>query len=129
MSRICHAHCPPEGGALVAVLAGLGGVALAVAFVLAHAVILAIGAAGVLAVTAVSQWALHRFGTVVYTGSPLRAPRKARQAVAMPAFRELAERQPAAIPQRRPVVITGVVVGHAEVTTTSRRRPRNPQTP
>ncbi len=109
--KICHAHCPDGGGGglLAVVVAAAVAVALAAAFIVAHALVLVLGGAGVVAVTAASQLLLRRFGTVVYAAVPLRAPRTSRKALPMPTFTELADRQPAAIPARRPVVTATVI--------------------
>ena len=109
----CQTHCPAGGGGtevLVAVGLAAAAVVAVVSFILAHLMVLLIGAAGVLAVVAGGVWALHRYATIVYTAVPLRAPRKVRQVEAVPSFRDLAERQQAAIPARQPVTITGMVL-------------------
>ncbi len=109
--KICHAHCPDGGGGglLAVVVAAAVAVALAAAFIVAHALILVLGAAGVLAVTAAGIWALHRYATIAYSAVPLRAPRKAVEAAPLPAFAELAGKQPAAISARPPVIQATVV--------------------
>ena len=115
--KICHAHCPPEGGSglLVIVAAAAVVIGLAVAFVVAHLVILAAGSAGVAVVVTVSQLLLHRYATIVCTATPLRVPRKARILLATPSFRELAERQAPALAQ--PPVITATVISSADTRT------------
>ncbi len=110
--RICHAHCPkPEGGSglLAVVVAAAVAVGLVVAFVVAHALVLVLGSAGVLAVTGGGVWALHRFATIACGRDALRAIETSRRQLPAPSFRELADRQPAAIPARRPVVTATVI--------------------
>ena len=111
----CSTHCPGDSGGLLAVAAVAAvAVALVVAFIAAHVVVLAIGSGVVLAVVAASQWVLRRFFTLVYVrpapGQGELSRARARAAVTVPAFRELAGRQPAAISQRRPAVIEGIVL-------------------
>jgi len=124
----CSTHCPKPGAGgadlLVIVAVAAAGVALAVWFILANLLILVLGAAGVLAVTAVSQLLLHRM-TVVVGRDALRATRKAVEAAPLPVFAELAGKQPAAI-SARPPVITATVVSS---TTTNARTGRTSQWP
>ena len=124
--KICHAHCPDGagGGLLAVVVAAAVAVALAAAFIVAHALVLVLGAAGVVAVTAVSQLLLHRM-TVVAGRDALKATRKAVEAPPLPVFAELAGKQPAAI-SARPPVITATVVSS---TTVNARTGRTSQWP
>ena len=124
--KICHAHCPDGagGGLLAVVVAAAVAVALAAAFIVAHALVLVLGAAGVLAVTAVSQLLLHRM-TVVAGRDALRATRKAVEAPPLPVFAELAGKQPAAISARPPVIQATVISS----TTTNNRTGRVRQWP
>ncbi|MGO8886639.1 MAG: hypothetical protein ACLQDY_08900 [Streptosporangiaceae bacterium] len=111
----CDLHCPKPAvgsGLLVVVLAAAAAVGLAVAFIVAHALVLTLGAAGVLAVTGCGIWSLRRYATIVYAAAPLRAPRASRKALPLPSFAELAERQAPAISQRH--VITATVISRTE---------------
>ncbi len=130
--KICHAHCPKPGGGggadlLVIVAVAAAGVGVAVWFILANLVVLALGAAGVLAVTAVSQLLLHRM-TVVTGRDALRATRKAVEAPPLPVFAELAGKQPAAISARPPVIQATVISSTTVNARTGRVRQWPPQT-
>jgi hypothetical protein len=98
MSKVCHAHCPDEGiglGILVLAAAAVAVVLAVVAFIVAHAVVLALG----LAVVAVAEVAMHRF---LLRHTVLTRPAAARAAVqaagpaeAITAARRLAIEAPA----------------------------------
>src|ERR1035441_9899255 len=95
MTRICHAHCPDEGGLGLIVLAAIAVAAgLAVAWwVMANAIVLAIGAAGV----------------VVATGALSRLPRGLRGARLAVAWWVMANAIVLAIGAAGVVVATGAL--------------------
>jgi hypothetical protein len=105
MSRICHAHCPDEGElAAVVVPAVIAAAVGAVAwFVIEYAVLLAVGAAGVVVATVALQVVLRRHMVLCL---PVRAAVAAP--IQSPAL--AAARQRAAISARSSLVLEGVVI-------------------
>jgi hypothetical protein len=97
VTRICHAHCPDEGiglGIIVLAAAAVAVVLAVVAFIVAHAVVLALGLAGVVAVMVMLQRFLWRHTVLTRPAAARAAVQAARPAEAITAPQRLAIEAP-----------------------------------